>query len=256
MAQTDNNSTDTCSYNQSAAPFYWIFEPNQYANTYTYGEVGISAAGGTAGSYIRPDVVDISSFLSGRDEILSRCNPPVPGLDEIENKPLRMQDNNNVDLLISKHTREKRSAVELSAIDYNRWQPNLPVEPQDLRFIIEDMAPQRGGMDTSNYSKLAWNPKVKYGAAVDGNKDLCRTILDPSRACGEHCAPVNGYMPRVIAAPLDEKPQGQPKYPFNGPTSQDIYAVGADSCGPNQFYGTKYDQGSCPPQPQQRVMMH
>jgi hypothetical protein len=228
-------------------------EPTQgYNNTYTYGEVGLNAAGGSAGSYVRPDVIDVSSFLSGRDEILSKCNPPIPALDEIETAPLKMQNDANAEMLISKYTREKKSAVSLSAIDYNRWQPDLPVNPQNLRFIIEDFAPQRGGMDTSNYSKLAWNSKVKYDAAINGPNDSCATLLNPMRACGEFCSEVDGY--NIKARPLNGKPSNEPNYPFEGPTSEDIKRVGAAACGPNMFYGPNYDQGSCGTQPQQRVL--
>jgi len=254
MAQTNSKSTDFCSYNTQSAPFFWIFEPGQYKNTYTFGEIGINAAGGSAGSYVRPDVVDISSFLSGRDEILSRCAPPVPGLDEVAQQPMVVQ-NNDVSILVSKETREKKSAVDLSAIDYNRWAPNLPVDPQDLRFILEDFAPQRGGMDTTNYSKLAWMPTIKRGAAVNGNPDACRTILDPARACGDYCTEVNGYRANVIAKPLDGKPQQN--YPFKGPTSQNISAVGAlsNNCGENMFTGYRNEQGQCGPSPKQSVLL-
>ena len=191
MAQTNLKSDSFCSYNQSAAPFYWIFEPGQYNNTYVYGEVGINAAGGTGGSYVRPDVIDVSSYLSGRDDILSRCNPPIPSLDDVAQQPLTIQSG-DASLLIAKDTREKRSAIDLSSIDYNRWTP-LPTDPQNLRFVIEDFSAQRGGLDTQNYTKLAWNPTIQRGAAVNGPKDACRTILSPTMACGDYCDSVSGY---------------------------------------------------------------
>jgi hypothetical protein len=253
MAQTNLKSDGFCSYNQSAAPFYYTFEPWQYSNTYTYGEVGLSAAGGSAGSYRRADTIDVDSFLSGRDDILSRCNPPVPGLDEVAREPLILQNNYDLSLLVAKDTREKKSAVDLSAIDYNRWQPNLPVNPQNLRFIIEDFSAQRGGLDTQNYSKSAWNPTVARGSAVNGNPNACQTILDPSRACGPYCAEVNGYMPNVKARPPTGRPQSN--YPFEGVTSQQVKAVGAASCGPQEFWGPDYIQGGCGPQPRQNVLL-
>jgi len=258
MAQTGLKSTDSfCSYNQSAAPFYWLFEPSQYSNTFSWGEVGINVQGGSAGSYVRPDVIDVSSFLSGRDEILSKCNPPVPGLDEVAQEPLMMQNTGNVNLLVAKDTREKKSAVDLSAIDYNRWTPNLPVDPQDIRFVIEAFAPQRGGMDTQNYTKLAWNPKVQYGAAVDGPSGACQTTLDPSMACGQFCNSVSGYSGwnpnQNIRAIMPGRPQ--PNYPFEGITSQQIKAVGATACAEQQFYGPNYTEGSCGPSAPQTVLL-
>jgi hypothetical protein len=254
MAQTDLKSDAWCSYNQSAAPFYWIFEPSQYANTFVYGEVGINSQGGAAGSYVRSDVIDVDSFLSGRDEILSKCNPPAPSMDNMEQPPLIVQNNENTNILLPKYTREKKSAIDSGAIDYARWQPALPSDPQDLRFIIESFSGQRGGLDTSNYAKLSWNPSVARGAAINGDKMSCDTILSPTRYCGEYCSEVNGSNPNIIARPMYSKPVNEPEYPFNGPYSQDIISVGSASCGPNMFYGDNYDQGSCGPQPPMRML--
>jgi hypothetical protein len=253
--QTNLRTDDFCSYNQSAAPFYWVFEPYQYANTYVFGEVGINAAGGTAGSYVRPDVIDVDSFLSGRDDILSRCNPPVPGLDEVAKAPLIQQNSNSVNLLVSKDTREKKSAVDLSAVDYNRWVPNLPVNPQDLRFVIEAFSAQRGGLDTQNYTKSAWQPTVARGSAVNGPAGLCQTNLSSTFACGEFCNGVSGYSGwnGNVQAMMPGRPQ--PNYPFDGITSQQVKAVGATACAEQQFYGPNYTEGNCGPQPPQRVLL-
>jgi len=259
MSQTRlKNSDGFCSYNQEAAPFYWIFEPGQYANTYQIGEVGIIPQGGSGGSYVRPDVIDIDSFLSGRDEILSKCMPPVPALDEIAQPPLIPQNDNVTSILLAKYTKEKKSAVDLSAIDYNRWQPNLPADPQDLRFIIEDFAAQRGGLDTQNYTKLAWQPTIARGAAVNGPPNACETVLDPSFACGEYCNTVSGYSGWMgnTMAQMPGKPPGQSTYPFKDITSQQVAAVGASNgCGEQMFYGPNYTNGSCNSQPQQRVLL-
>jgi hypothetical protein len=253
--QTNLRTDDFCSYNQSAAPFYWVFEPYQYANTYVFGEVGINAAGGGPGSYVRPDIIDVDSFLSGRDDILSRCNPPVPGLDEVAQQPLIQQNSNNVNLLVAKDTREKKSAVDLSAVDFNRWVPNLPVDPQDIRFVIEAFSAQRGGLDTQNYTKSAWQPTVARGSAVNGPPGLCQTVLDPSRACGEYCNTVSGYSGwnGNVQAMMPGRPQNN--YPFEGITSQQVKAVGATACAEQQFYGANYTNGSCGPQPPQRVLL-
>ncbi len=253
---TSLKKDDFCSYNQAASSFYYVFEPYQYKNTFVFGEIGISASGGSAGSYVRPDVIDVDSFLSGRDDILSRCNPPVPGLDEVAQPPLVLQNNDNVNLLVSKYTKEKKSAVDLSAVDYNRWSPNLPVDPQDIRFVIEDFSSQRGGMDTQNYAKSAWMPTVARGSAVNGPPKMCQTILDPQMACGEYCNTVSGYSGwnGDIRAQMPGKPQSN--YPFIGITSQQIKDVGASACGEQQFYGLDYNQGSCGPQPKQQVLIN
>jgi len=247
MSQTNLSSDSWCQYNQSASPFFWVMEPGQYANTYVFGEVGVSATGGSPGSYVRPETIDVSSFLSGRDDILSKCQPPVPDLDELKVQKYREQNTDKTINLLSKYTREKKSAVDLSSIDYNRWVPQ-DIEPQDLRFIIEDMWAQRGGLDTQNYTKLAWSPgsfQYKEGA--------CEKTLDPARACGEFCEDVSGYPGRDFitgkknnsVAKGYDKPPSEPQYPFAGPYSQDVVAVGASVCGPNNFFGPRYDQGKC-----------
>ena len=256
MAQTDLKSDAWCGYNQSASPFFWVMEPGQYANTYVFGEVGVSAAGGTAGSYVRPETIDISSFLSGRDDMLSKCQPPSPDLDELKVEKYRNQDTKNTINLLPKYTREKKSAVDLSSIDYNRWQPQ-DIDPQDIRFVIEDMWAQRGGMDTQNFSKLAWNKTNSY----QYKEGSCNLILDPARACGEYCEGVSGYPGNKwvtgeklkSVAKTASKPANEPNYPFVGPYSQDITAVGADTCGPNNFYGPRYDKGSCE-KPQNKML--
>jgi hypothetical protein len=230
MSSTNLKSDAWCGYNQSASPFFWVMEPGQYANTYVFGEVGVNATGGTGGSYVRPDTIDISSFLSGRDDMLSKCQPPIPDLDEVKVEKFRVQNTKNTINLLPKYTREKKSAVDLASIDYNRWQPQ-DIDPQDLRFIIEDMWAQRGGMDTQNFSKLAWN------------KSNCNLILDPARACGEYCESVSGYPGKQW---VTGKPSTEPEYPFVGPYSQDIVSVGAAACGDNYFYGPRNEQGNCP----------
>ena len=262
--QANLKSDDFCGYNQSASPFFWIFQPGQYNDTYVIGEVGVPAAGGTFGSYIRPEIVDISSFLSGRDDILSKCVPPTPSIDELnkvvmtvqpDGNKVQFQNNQatNTSILLPKYTKELRSENSLDSIDYNRWQPNLPAEPQNLRFIIEDFTAQRGGTDTRNFVKSSWS---NQNDSPYFSKDMCRTSLDPQKACGTFCESVSGYpgVPfntngparTITALPLG-KPPGQPDYPFNDITSQQMFSVGASACGPNFFSGPNFDIGSCPP---------
>ena len=295
--QTDLRSDSFCSYNQQSSPFYYIFQPNQYQDNFVYGEVGVIPQGGAAGSYIRPEVIDVSSFLSGREDILSKCNPPIPSLDSINQPKLYLQGsstgstgstevpmalnirsknsgqgqgqnltpiiNTNVEnfendtinpdpkILVPLYTKEKHSATELSAIDYNRWQP-LYFDPHTPRYVIEDMAAERGGLNTTNYIKSAWS---NQNQVKDFDKTLCMTTLDPSRDCGPECSLITGY-PGVGL--FDNKvksvvykdpglPPGQSNYPYPGITSQQVFAVGADNCGPTYFYGKNYDKGSCPP---------
>lgn len=243
MSQTDLKSDAFCIYNQATSPFFWVMEPGQYENTYVFGEVGISAAGGTGGSYVRPDVIDISSFLSGRDDMLSKCQPPVPDLENLESQPIRVQNSEQAVNLLPNYTREKRSAVDLSSIDYNRWQ-TLDTEPQNARFVIEDMWPQRGGLDSRNFTKKAWGPKDSQEYP---NQNMCQSILDPARACGDYCAPVSGYKQKSnMLETFDRRPSQEPEYPFQGPYSQQVASVGAAACGPNFFYGPNFDKGSCP----------
>ena len=253
MAQTNLKSDAFCIYNASTSPFFYQMMPGQYANDYVFGEVGINAAGGTGGSYVRGDVIDISSFLSGRDDLLTKCNPPVPDLDELEQEPIKMQDSSNAVHLLPNYTREKKSAIDLSSVDYNRWNP-LYTDPQNVRFVLEDMYPQRGGLDTQNYIKQAWNPIQESGKNAP---NACKANLNPQMACGEFCDSVSGYpgtnpltgqKKSAVSSMLGykSKPPQDPGYPFPGPYSQQVAAVGAAAdCGPNYYYGTNYDQGHC-----------
>lgn len=249
MAQT-NLKTDLCGYNQSASRFYWTFQPDQYKSTYVLGEVGVPAGGGSAGSYVRPSVIDISSFLSGRDDILTKCIPPTPSLEELHIPELNMQTQSNASILLPKYTKTKRSANDLDSVDYNRWQPNLPVEPQNPRFVIEGFANERGGMNTRNYTKLAWRP-----GSFTYTPGACETVLRPGLT-GQENEKVTGYpgvnpitgQKKFVNYKPPGKPPGQPDYPFVGITSQQIVGVGADNCGP-QFFGNLNNtpiDGGCP----------
>ena len=62
MSQANLKSDDFCGYNQAAAPLQWILQkaPQQgYNNTFAYGSVGVNSAS----NYVRPDTVNIESFL-------------------------------------------------------------------------------------------------------------------------------------------------------------------------------------------------
>jgi hypothetical protein len=252
--QTNLRTDDTCFYNESAAPFFITFQPGQYENTFPTGEIGIYPNGGGPGCYVRPDAIDVSSFLSGRDDILTKCIPPTPSLDELNQPPLIKQNQDEVSILIPKFTKEKRSAVDLSSINYDRWQPFLPANPQNLRYIIEDFAPTRGGMNTTLYAKSVWNPSVKRGLVRDGPKNLCEFDISPARA-NPFSNSVSGYSDNINGRLLFNKPPGENQYPFQGPTSQDLYKAGMiNSCGVNMFSGENYDQGSCMPPAEQRVL--
>jgi hypothetical protein len=265
MAQTNLLSDDFCGINQESAPFFYIFQPHQYQDTFAIGEVGISALGGSAGTYVRPEVIDISSFLSGRDNILSKCVPPVPSLESLNNsQQIRNQNSMSVTedgtnsvkkvdptILIPKYTKELRSSNMLDTIDFNRWQPNLPVEAQNLNYIIEDFVAQRGGVDTRNFIKSSWS---NQNNVENFDKNMCKLNLDPAMACGPFCEQANGYPGRNpitgqkknVVAESFGKPPGQPDYPFIDITSQQLESVGAMACGPQNFYGPNLEKGYCP----------
>ena len=300
--QTNLGSDSLCSYNQEASPYYWIFQNGQYQNNYTTGEIGVFSAGGVGGSFTPTSLIDISSFLDGRTNILSKCTPPIPALSDINQPKMNVQGGgsystnqtenfNNIrnrkenfsnirnrkenftsqpdtsqpdssaintyglkdpaTILISKYTKEKHSANELSAIDYNRWQP-LYFEQQTPRYVIEDLAAERGGLNTSNYTKSAWNNQNQ----IEGfDKNQCMTVLDPQRDCGPDCSLITGYpgvnpftgqIKSAVFKPSG-KPQGQPDYPFTDITSQQVFAVGSQACGDQFFYSKDFNKGSCPP---------
>lgn len=182
MAQTDLSSDNFCGYNQSAKELIYTLAPFQYENTFSIGTVGVAPAS----AYVRPDIINVDSFLSGRDDILTRCVNPIVALDEATEPPLHYQKG-DTDTLQPIYTKEKKSAVNLSAVSYLplTFNPELPSEPQNLNHIIFAGAAQRGGLDTSNLIKESWN------------SNNCETFLDPSRACGRPCSEANGYMTRT-----------------------------------------------------------
>lgn len=244
-SQTNLKADDWCSQNQAAAPLEWILQKGQYNNTYAIGTVGINAAS----NHVRPDVVNIDSYLSGRDDILSKCNPPLPALDEANDAPLTYQNQGNTNYLQPLYTREKNSAVNLSAVTYLplTFNPHLPVDPQTLNNIILN-EPQRGGLDTSNMIKNAWN------------SDAMEYFLDPQRACGKECSEVNGYMTRLPytrenpEATWGKLPSGLPSQKWLSPsetgtqpgkarpmqpTSQMLVSIGAAPSGPQEVVPTQ-----------------
>lgn len=274
MSQANYKSDSTfCDTNQSSAEFFWRFQSGQYVDAYVFGEIGLNARGGSAGSYIPNDVIDISSFLDGRGTVLSRCNPPIPSLDivnrqnfeqmktnsyysEAESKSAEGNDSDTMhtangsvaqiklspELLLQKFTKEKKSSVALDSIDFNRYNSGLMVDPQNLRTVIEDVWAQRGGLDTQNFVKSSWS---NQNNVPDFDKSMCNYALSPGFFCPtDYCGPVNGTT-RVASMP--GKPPGQDDYPFTDITSQQVMKVGASQCADQVFSGIRFDQGSCPP---------
>lgn len=285
--QTGLKSDNFCGYNQAAAPFFWVFQPKQYENTYATGEIGVFAAGGTTGSYVRPEIIDVSSFLLGLDNIISKCTPPAPSLDSLNNpmvseKPIQsdkpVQSMNSMKsgqsgqvtgqsgqvtydaiskqddlsyLLTPKYTKELRSVNSVDSVDYNRWAPNLPVEPQNLRFVIEDFANQRNGFNTRNYTKSAWS---NQNNSPSYKPEMCQTTLNPNFCGKPEYEEITGYPGKnpitgEKKVSLYRGPEQNPNdYPFIGTTSRQIFDVGASACATQEFYGPNYDKGSCPVQ--------
>lgn len=246
-AQTDLKSDGFCVYNQSAAPLEWILGKDQYFNTFSIGTVGISPTS----NFVRPDVINIDSYLSGRDDILSKCNPPIPALDDANETPLTYQNQENTNKLQPIYSREKRSAINLDAVTYLplTFSPELFNPPQDLNHIIFSGQAQRGGLNTSNLIKNTWN------------SDSCEYFLDPQRACGKDCSEVNGYMTRLPFSKQEPEakwgklPKGLTQDNWYAPgktntqigkaagptiaTSQLVVSAGADDSGPQLVVPTK-----------------
>lgn len=247
MSQTDLKSDSFCIYNQSAAPLEWILQKDQYFNTFPIGTVGINAKS----NFVRPDIINIDSFLSGRDDILSKCNPPIPALDEANEPPLTYQNQENLNMLQPIYSKEKKSAVNLSAVSYIpiTFQPELFNPPQDLNHIIFAGAAQRGGLNTSNLIKNSFN------------SDSCTYFLDPQRACGKSCTEVNGYTTRLPYSQQNPEakwgslPKGLPSDSWFSPavtktqigkafgptqvTSQLVVSTGTDNDGPQLVVPTQ-----------------
>lgn len=185
---------------QNKLSYEYIMQPNQYKNNYTFGEVGISTAGGSAGNYVRADLVDISSELSGRNKKLGGGLRGEFVKEEISSPvPKRIEPEQNIDTkkLLPIYTREKKSAIDNST-GYNVWH-YLPEDPQKLDHIIENMWAQRGGLDTQSYTKDLWESR-------NNNRNLC------------------GFSDSLELNKSFRS--SQPNYPFQGPYIDDIKSVG------------------------------
>ena len=153
MAQTNLKSDAWDIYNQATKTFDWTLQNGQYNNTYAFGTVGVSAGSNA----IRSDVVDVSSYLSGRDNILSKCNPPIPKMEEANLPPLVVQKK-DVNTLVPLYTREKKStssATNKSYIPYS-FNPGVRKDTQSVKNIVFTGWSQRGGALTSNMIKDEW----------------------------------------------------------------------------------------------------
>ena len=153
MAQTNLKSDAWDIYNQATKTFDWTLQSGQYNNTYAFGTVGVSAGSNA----VRSDVVDVSSYLSGRDNILSKCNPPIPKMEEANLPPLSVQKK-DVNTLVPLYTREKKStssATNKSYIPYS-FNPGVRKDTQSVKNIVFTGWSQRGGALTSNMIKDEW----------------------------------------------------------------------------------------------------
>lgn len=165
MAQTNLKSDAWDIYNQATKTFDWTLQNGQYNNTYAFGTVGVSAGSNA----IRSDVVDVSSYLSGRDNILSKCNPPIPKMEEANLPPLSVQKK-DVNTLVPLYTREKKStssATNKSYIPYS-FNPGVRKDTQSVKNIVFTGWSQRGGALTSNMIKDEWqqDPIIHKGRNV------------------------------------------------------------------------------------------
>ena len=79
MVQTDLKSDNFCGFNQAASSMYWILDPVQNNLQYNVGETGVFTG---VGLHTPGQVIDVSNTIvgGGRDNYLTKCNPPVPSM--------------------------------------------------------------------------------------------------------------------------------------------------------------------------------
>ena len=313
MVQTDLKSDNFCGYNQAASSFYWILDPVQNNEQYNVGEVGVPT---DVGLNTPAQVIEVSNFLSDRENVLTKCIPPVPSWDkpgtfntksdnlkeleiigmnyinkgESNNLPVKNQyldnfttlerykdlhmiqkaqlisasapapdasiphdartrsvytDNftnieplvNTATFLLTEYTRRKGVAKDLSAVNLQGSfcgnAGNLYTEPQNLTYIIERMALERGGLNSNQLIKDTWNFANTNSVKIpDGN-------LEPTNKKIKH--------PYPIDAPFGLK-FGQESKNFN---ANDIVSTGVSSPVLDQNlkqpynYSAKFNNGGC-----------
>lgn len=79
MVQTDLLSDNLCGFNQSGGSMHWILDPIQNNVQYNVGEVGNPTG---VGLHTPSEVIGVSSMIvgGGRDNLLTKCLPPVQSL--------------------------------------------------------------------------------------------------------------------------------------------------------------------------------
>ena len=155
-------------YEQSTAPYNWTTDSIQNTEQYNLTDTGINTS---IGLYTPSEIIDVSSYLSDRGNILTKELPPsikeqnktysLNNMEPLKHDKLELGKIDSTQFLSPLSTRGKGKEKDLSDIDwyagFSGVPSNVPINHQDQKHIINRNVLERGGLNSSQLIKSTWN---------------------------------------------------------------------------------------------------
>lgn len=172
ISYRENKSTrENKDYNmnkQAVAPYKWIIDNTQNSEQYNLTETGINSS---IGLHTPSDIINVSSYLSDRGNILTKELPPevkeqiksysLNNIETLKQEKLKLGNIDSSQYLSPVSTRGKGKEKDLSDVDWKAGfsgvPTNLPIDHQDQTHIVNRNILERNGLDSSQIIKSTWN---------------------------------------------------------------------------------------------------
>lgn len=155
-------------YDQINGPYNWTIDSTQNSEQYNLTETGIN---NSIGVHTPSDIINVSSYLSDRGNILTKELPPevkkqmksysLNNMDTLKQEKLKIGNIDNTQYLSPVSTRGKGKEKDLSDVDwmagFSGVPTNLPINHQDQTHIVDRNILERNGLDSSQIIKSTWN---------------------------------------------------------------------------------------------------
>ena len=155
-------------YEQTKGPYNWTTDSAQNSELYHLTETGMNSS---IGLHTPGDVINVSSYLSDRGNILTKELPPevkeqttsysLNNMETLKQEKLKLGQIDTTQYLSPVSTRGKGKEKDLSDIDWKAGfsgsPTNLPINHQDQTHIVNRNILERNGLDSSQIIKSTWN---------------------------------------------------------------------------------------------------